>query len=519
MIRGWTGFTRPGIRLCAIGLLLWGASAWALDCPVPVDVSPATSSTLSRDLGEQGITTEVIDSYALPFAASQYQDGSYLLPQSVQTHMKAEIAMVLASRAAGNGRYAESAQRDLLWIIRNRMEPSGGLSWNGSQDMFFFEVHQHWFLTASELVRQAAGGPDSLTSVQRRAWLFLIQNNSAGADFYYHNLYNHGAFFAYRSVDREGHFQTQAPFKGSYEVGAALWSLALHLGHGWLDVGAGNYPGHTVDEYLRQLVAQTQLPPLQKGFFDPEKGVWIRSLLWNGLVWNGWETHDTKYALHTSEGALLYTILTGRTELLDEQRRDLEDLLGRVRPNGTVAGIPDGYGSPGYEYGQALTVLGLGAQVSWGPDTNLRNRSLQAARRVAAYIIRTFTPVVSEDRAIILGGLCRLYEAERLAGGFAEKDGAGSAGVVSPTNLAAWPNPMTDRTFLHFELPMGSTGFLRVLDINGRELRSTPVASGDGDGIVWDGRDDRGRLVPAGQYRILLDVAGSRRSTSVSIIR
>jgi hypothetical protein len=521
MLRKRAGRFGPRILVpVALLILLWGAEARSQARLVEADTCGAPVPALAQLLNERDIPVDLIRAYAEPFISSQDPDGGYRLTPNVQTHMKAVMAMVLATQVTGDTRYAESARRDLLWIVRNRMEPNGGINWNGPQNPYFFEVHQHWFLIASELVRQTLGEPDSLRTLQRRAWLYLLQNNPASADFYYHNLTNHGVFFAYRSLDRDGRFQTQAPFKGSYEVGAALWALALHSGHSWLDVGPGGTPGHTVAEYLGRLVTQAQMSPYQKGFFDQEKGSWIRSLRWNGIDWSGWETHDTKYALHTSEGALLYTILTGRRDLVDEERRDVEALLARIYPTGMVRGIPDGYGSAAYEYGEALSVLGLGAQVPWGPTHGIGNHCLDAGRSVFAYAVNSFGPMVSEDAAVLLLGMCRIFQADQLARTIVKLDDASSDIVSARATLSVWPNPMSDRTTITYSLRSEATGSLRIIDAGGREVTSIAIPATDAAGrFLWDGRDARGRSLPSGQYRALLDDGRTRWSAGISIVR
>jgi hypothetical protein len=511
-----------GLRIltAALWLALAGSAvAHAQRFLVPPDsihIEPPTFPPLA-DIRD--VTVDLVRSYAEPFIASQNTDGSYILPPNVQTHMKAIIGMVLASRTTGDMRYAESARRNLVWVIRNRMEPNGGINWTGPQNPFFFEVHQHWFLIASEMVRETLGGPDSLRAVQRRAWLYLLQNNPAAGDFYYHNLVHHGAFFAYRSVDRDGRFQTQAPFKGSYEVGAALWSLALHRGHSWLDVGPGGIPGHTVDEYLGRLVTQAQLPPGQKGYFDAERGVWIRSLLWNGLDWSGWETHDIKYALHTAEGALLYSSLSGRRDLLDEERRDIEDLLARVAADGSIRGIPDGNGTPAYEYGEALSVLGLGAQAAWVPVPRIGNRCLEAGRRAAVFAAQMYTPSVAEDRAILLAGLCRVLAA--MNNGRTFVTGEERNPIVAPTvTLSAWPNPMSDHVTIRYSIPPGDHRILRIIDTTGRVVALARMESTGSPGLFkWNGRDARGRELPVGQYRAILEDDRTAGSVGITILR
>jgi hypothetical protein len=386
--------------------------------------------------------SEAIDRFAAPFLGHQGSDGAYEVGPEVQCHLKAEIAMGLATEATGDRVYAESALRDLRWVIANRLEENGGLNWRGPADPFFFEVHQHWFLIASELIRRAVGLDDEIRPMQRRVWRYLLGNNPARADFYFHNRDHHGPAFGYRSVDRSGVFQSQAAFKGSYEVGAALWSLALHRDSTWLDAGsdsgaatrsawveADGAATHgslapmkaTTRDYLAAMAAQVSLSTRAMGFVDPKGGLWARSILWSGDGWSGWEPHDWKYSLHMQEGALLYQVLTGKMVLCETVLAESENLIRAVEADGSIPSIPDNKGSPAYEYGEALSVLGLSAIAFDSTDASLANRSLEAGRKVARTVIERFEPGSSEECAILLIGLCRITEAETPRNRFAPR--------------------------------------------------------------------------------------------------
>lgn len=182
-----------------------------------------------------------IHAFAHSLAASQHADGRYELGKGVQAHLKAEIAMALASEATGDPAYGWSALASLQWIVAEHLEDDGGLNWTGTNDPYFFECHQHWFLIATALAERATGKRGLFRDLQRLAWRFLLETNPSGRDFYGGNADSLGAFFAYRSVDRKGRFQTQASFKGAYEVGTALWSLSLHRSSRWLRLRVGSF--------------------------------------------------------------------------------------------------------------------------------------------------------------------------------------------------------------------------------------------------------------------------------------
>lgn len=80
---------------------------------------------------------------------------------------------------------------------------------------------------------------------------------------------------------------------------------------------------------------------------------------------------------------------------------------------------------------------------------------------------------------------------------------------------AARPNPFADRTRIHYAVVEGGDVAIVLRDAAGRLVRSfvrTHERGGD-YALVWDGRDDAGRKVPAGIYFCALKgLAGSTRS-------
>jgi hypothetical protein len=471
---------------------------------------------------------DVLKTYAEVFMADQANDGSYMVTPNVQTHLKAEIAMALAADLTRRRDILGSARRDLDWVLANRMEADGGLNWNGPLNPNFFECHQHWFLIASELIRRQQSPPtdDPLKNWQSKAWMYLLRDNPAHADFYKHNRDHHGVFFGYRSVDRNGGFQLQANFKGSYEVGAALWSMALHRRTPWLLAlsPGGNDTTMSPASYLAQMVPQIVRPLSDHGFFDSDKQNWIRSVLWNGgQGWTGFEPHDWKYAPHMQEGALLYCMYTGHSDLLGPARMEAEKLLSAVLADGEIRGIPDGNGTAAYEYGTALACLGLGARVFWLSDPALGNRCFEAGQRVFQYASRTFPPMSSEDRAILLAGYCRIIEAGRdahdVVWGGLETDT--TIVINSPVSLVAWPNPMSDHIQFLYTVPQNTAGLLKIIDATGRlcctmTLRTNDLGKGE---LRWDGLDEECRRLPSGHYQAVLQSGGRKKITGFAILR
>lgn len=82
---------------------------------------------------------------------------------------------------------------------------------------------------------------------------------------------------------------------------------------------------------------------------------------------------------------------------------------------------------------------------------------------------------------------------------------------VLTTLMRGFPNPFgSDNLTIPFTLARPGWAQLRILDISGRQVRllmSQEREAGDND-VLWDGRDDRGVVVPAGVYVYDLVTAG-----------
>jgi hypothetical protein len=75
------------------------------------------------------------------------------------------------------------------------------------------------------------------------------------------------------------------------------------------------------------------------------------------------------------------------------------------------------------------------------------------------------------------------------------------------------PNPFANSTTLSFSMQREGTARLAIFDASGRivrELVNGPVAAGTHT-RVWDGRNDRGAVVPSGIYFYRLDAGGQQR--------
>ena len=85
----------------------------------------------------------------------------------------------------------------------------------------------------------------------------------------------------------------------------------------------------------------------------------------------------------------------------------------------------------------------------------------------------------------------------------------------------AYPNPFNPSTTLRFALATPEHARLDVYDLAGRRLRTLvdadlPAAEHE---AVWDGRDDRGSVLPSGVYFARLTAGGFRSSQKLMLLK
>jgi flagellar hook assembly protein FlgD len=90
------------------------------------------------------------------------------------------------------------------------------------------------------------------------------------------------------------------------------------------------------------------------------------------------------------------------------------------------------------------------------------------------------------------------------------------------TVLTCSPNPFGRTTGIRFELSQSSRVILRVFDVGGRAVRQLVNGEPQNAGphrIQWDGRDDGGRELAGGIYRLRLEAGGPARVGSIVLLR
>jgi hypothetical protein len=99
--------------------------------------------------------------------------------------------------------------------------------------------------------------------------------------------------------------------------------------------------------------------------------------------------------------------------------------------------------------------------------------------------------------------------------------GVGDAPLSPSFTLSPnWPNPFSTRTSLTLDLPVGSDVAVFVADVSGRIVRRMGLGyrSAGPTTLSFDGRDDRGQLLPHGVYFYCVRARGTTLTHKVEII-
>jgi len=219
----------------------------------------------------------IIEDYVDVFTTTQSVSGAWGGVSGVQEHLKRNFGVLTAYDVdpVNYTDFLTAVNENIDYVIGYFLQPNGGLTWHGSTDESFFECHQQWFMIAVRMLYNRNTAYDFRTE-GALAWNFLTNTNYSGHDMYVHNYVNHNAFFSYRDVTSAGDFQVYNDWKGSYEVGAALWGMALN--YDLVSSHISSYDNVTYN-YLDEMVKHVKRPSSQNGFFSAS-GNWIRILNW-----------------------------------------------------------------------------------------------------------------------------------------------------------------------------------------------------------------------------------------------
>ncbi len=93
--------------------------------------------------------------------------------------------------------------------------------------------------------------------------------------------------------------------------------------------------------------------------------------------------------------------------------------------------------------------------------------------------------------------------------------------ATTPVLHQNYPNPFNPETTISFFLPLASTVFLRIYDVNGRlvkKLANEYLPAGDHQ-LRWDGRDQQGNALASGVYLYQLQTGGFVQSKKMLLIK
>jgi hypothetical protein len=97
-----------------------------------------------------------------------------------------------------------------------------------------------------------------------------------------------------------------------------------------------------------------------------------------------------------------------------------------------------------------------------------------------------------------------------------------SAALPGSTRLdGVYPNPLNPRTIISFTMVEAGPMSLRVFDLAGRLVRvlEEGVRGSRSHQVVWDGRDDAGRMVASAPYIVRLQAGGVEENKKVLLVR
>ena len=213
-------------------------------------------------------------------AFTQY-GGGWTEQSYVQDHLKRDFGVLLAYDVTADASYLTKVRDNIDWILINRwVSSNGGLTWTSPTPLGeFYECHQIWFMIAVRMLYDRNNSYNYLTQGEQ-AWHFLTDTNYPNIDMYVHNYINHNTFFSYRLVTSDGLIQPNN-FKGSYEIGTALWGMSLN--YSWVSNYQSSHSTQAYN-YLDMMVHQIKNTPTNRGYFSTS-GNWIRSLAWNETAW------------------------------------------------------------------------------------------------------------------------------------------------------------------------------------------------------------------------------------------
>jgi hypothetical protein len=216
----------------------------------------------------------------------------------------------------------------------------------------------------------------------------------------------------------------------------------------------------------------------------------------------------------------LYQVITGDQSLAEQCRGELEYLLSKVGAGGTIGPLTDQIDCMRYEYGLALSVLGLGAVAYRASAPHFAQECLRAGQSVADYILRAFNPDSTVDSAMLLAGLARIVAAQSRHD-WAALPQSRTEPLSEEISFSVWPNPANGRVSISYRMQPGRTGTLRIIDIAGRQIASFPLDAARSSPGGFNTRTIDLTLlgIPSGRYQSVLESGTRSFHRGLTILR
>jgi len=115
----------------------------------------------------------------------------------------------------------------------------------------------------------------------------------------------------------------------------------------------------------------------------------------------------------------------------------------------------------------------------------------------------------------------KFFQIEEKSRGGDGVQGTSGAGAFCTRLLNCVPNPFGRTTAINYQLACAGPVTLSLHDVTGRAVRR--LAGGPQPvgfhSVVWDGKDDKGRVLPAGVYFCRMQAGGTSESKRVTLVR
>jgi hypothetical protein len=99
--------------------------------------------------------------------------------------------------------------------------------------------------------------------------------------------------------------------------------------------------------------------------------------------------------------------------------------------------------------------------------------------------------------------------------------GVGELPLAAARLLGNAPNPFNPKTTVFFVLDAPGVASIRIHDLAGRRIATLPLGAlpAGSHQVVWDGRDDQGKLAASGVYFYSLDALGETQSRRMTLVK